>query len=52
MDKLYAGLDIGTSGCKIALYDEDGNFVRDWYAAYDVVRRTSRDRRGDCVGFG
>lgn len=39
MDKLYAGLDIGTSGCKIALYDEDGNFVRDRYAAYDVVRR-------------
>ena len=35
---LVGGLDIGTSGCKIVLYDADGNFVRDAYAAYDVSR--------------
>lgn len=32
------GLDIGTSGCKIVLYDADGNFVRDAYAEYNVSR--------------
>ena len=33
---LIGGLDIGTSGCKIALYDTDGNFVRDEYTEYNV----------------
>ena len=32
------GLDIGTSGCKIVLYDANGNFVRDAYAEYNVSR--------------
>lgn len=32
------GLDIGTSGCKIALYDENGNFVKSSYKEYDVKR--------------
>ena len=35
---LIGGLDIGTSGCKIALYDTDGNFVRDEYTEYNVSR--------------
>lgn len=35
---LVGGLDIGTSGCKLVLYDESGSFVRDAYAAYDVAR--------------
>ncbi len=39
MDKLYAGLDIGTSGCKIVIYGENGGFVREVYAPYDVSRR-------------
>ena len=30
---LVGGLDIGTSGCKLVLYDESGSFVRDAYAA-------------------
>ena len=32
----FGGLDIGTSGCKIVLYDADGSFVRDAYAEYNV----------------
>lgn len=36
---LVGGLDIGTSGCKIALYNENGEFVRDAYTEYDVSRQ-------------
>lgn len=32
------GLDIGTSGCKIAVYDENGKFVKCEYTEYDVKR--------------
>ena len=32
------GLDIGTSGCKIAVFDENGNFVKCEYTEYDVKR--------------
>lgn len=32
------GLDIGTSGCKLVLYDEKGNFVDSFYKEYDVKR--------------
>ena len=38
-DILVGGLDIGTSGCKIALYDAEGRFVRDEYCEYDVSRK-------------
>lgn len=33
------GLDIGTSGCKISLYDENGCFVRGSYTEYNVSRK-------------
>ncbi len=32
------GLDIGTSGCKIALYDEEGSFVKSACKEYNVRR--------------
>ena len=32
------GLDIGTSGCKIVLYDEKGAFGGSYYKEYDVKR--------------
>lgn len=32
------GLDIGTSGCKIVLYDENGTFGGGFYKEYDVKR--------------
>ncbi len=34
-----AGLDIGTTGCKVVLYDEKGNFVRKVYKEYEVSRK-------------
>ncbi len=34
-----AGLDIGTSGCKLSVYDDKGNFVYNSYKEYDVLRR-------------
>lgn len=36
----FGGIDIGTSGCKITLYDEKGCFVRDAYKEYDVSRKS------------
>ena len=35
---LVGGLDIGTSGCKIVLYDEKGNSCGNFYKEYDVKR--------------
>ena len=35
---LVGGLDIGTSGCKVVLYDENGRFIRSAYTEYDVKR--------------
>ncbi len=32
------GLDIGTSGCKIAVYDQNGKFVKCEYTEYNVKR--------------
>lgn len=31
------GLDVGTSGCKITVYDEKGNFIENHYKEYDSV---------------
>lgn len=33
------GLDIGTSGCKIAIYNENGIFVNEAYTEYGVSRK-------------
>ena len=35
---LAGGIDIGTSGCKIALYDEKGTFCGSVYKEYHVKR--------------
>ncbi len=35
---LIGGIDIGTSGCKIALYDENGSFCGSVYKEYNVKR--------------
>lgn len=36
---LAGGLDIGTSGCKIVIYNEKGVCIDEAYAAYDVSRK-------------
>ena len=32
------GLDIGTTGCKLSVYDQDGSFVFNSYQEYEVSR--------------
>ena len=32
------GIDIGTSGCKITLYDDNGTYICNCYEEYDVRR--------------
>lgn len=34
-----AGLDIGTSGSKITVYDEKGNFIENHYMPYDSIHK-------------
>lgn len=36
---LIGGLDIGTTGCKLSVYDEQGSFVRNSYKEYEVRRQ-------------
>ncbi|MBE6569683.1 MAG: carbohydrate kinase [Ruminococcaceae bacterium] len=36
--KLLGGLDIGTTGCKLSVYREDGEFVYNKYIEYEVSR--------------
>ncbi len=35
---VIGGLDIGTTGCKIALYDENATLLNTYYNEYDAVR--------------
>lgn len=34
------GLDVGTTGCKLSVYDDRGSFVANEYAAYEVSRQS------------
>lgn len=36
----FAGLDIGTTGCKLVLYDEQGKLIRSAYREYEVSRKS------------
>ena len=36
---LLGGLDIGTTGCKLSVYDENGSFVCNSYQEYEIRRR-------------
>lgn len=33
------GLDIGTTGCKLTVYDDKGNFISNSYKEYEVTRK-------------
>lgn len=35
--KIAGGLDVGTTGCKIALYDENANHIETYYCEYDAT---------------
>ncbi len=45
---IIGGLDIGTTGCKIALFDEAGNNLQTFYREY-AVSRTNNEHE---MGFG
>lgn len=32
------GIDVGTTGCKLVVYDENGNFLHKEYEAYEISR--------------
>ena len=36
---LVGGLDIGTTGCKLTVYDDSGNFICNEYREYNVSRK-------------
>ena len=36
-----AGLDIGTTGCKLTVFDENGNYLDKAYCDYPVTRKVS-----------
>lgn len=38
-EALIAGLDVGTTGCKLTVYNSDGKFVNNEYVEYDVSRK-------------
>lgn len=47
---LIGGLDIGTTGCKLSVYGEDGVFVTNAYREYAVERRNGmHEFRGDNI---
>ena len=41
------GLDVGTTGCKISVYDENGNYASNFYCEYDS-KRDSEGHEIDC----
>lgn len=36
---LLGGIDIGTTGCKLSVYDTDGNFIKNAYRSYEISRQ-------------
>lgn len=34
-----AGLDIGTTGCKLTVFDENGNYLDKAYKEYPAIRK-------------
>lgn len=37
--KYIGGLDVGTTGCKVAVFDETAQFCKSFYQEYNVVRK-------------
>ena len=36
---VFGGLDVGTTGCKVVLYDENATLLATYYQEYDVMRK-------------
>ncbi len=37
---IIGGLDVGTSGCKLTVYDDGGNYIYNSYKEYDISRHS------------
>lgn len=49
-----AGLDIGTTGCKLTVFDENGNYLDKAYKEYPAIRKSEEheiDADVICRGF-
>ena len=33
------GLDVGTTGCKLTIYNEKGEFIQNFYREYEITRK-------------
>ena len=49
---LIGGLDVGTTGCKLTVYDEKGRLLCNAYREYDVIRESGRHEIDADVIFG
>jgi len=39
---VIGGLDVGTTGCKVVLYNENGNLLETYYTEYDAVHQNGQ----------
>jgi len=39
---ILGGLDVGTTGCKIALYNEKAEYLTTYYKEYDIIRKNGQ----------
>ena len=44
---LLGGLDVGTTGCKLSVYDNKGNFVANSYKEYNASRSSIVNQTGE-----
>ena len=48
---IIGGLDVGTTGCKLTVYDEKGNFIYNSYKEYEVSRQSGEHEIDAAVIF-
>ena len=48
---IIGGLDVGTTGCKLTVYDDNGNFIYNSYKEYEVSRQSGEHEIDAAVIF-
>lgn len=48
---IIGGLDVGTTGCKLTVYDDKGNFIYNSYKEYEVSRQSGEHEIDAAVIF-
>lgn len=49
---LIGGLDVGTTGCKLTVYDTEGNYISNEYREYNVMRKNGEHEIDANMIFG